>query len=153
MLQRLSSFDRDILVTILQRLSPSGRNILVTKMYVQITKTKRKLFNTKHNIINRHPVILKYLDSPFISQYNTLTLQCRGKKMMIHDCTLLREKCPNMKFFLVRIWTLFTQWQFYKIIESNSEHSFWPWIISYFHYLLLFHRSRRKKNKLHSHRY
>ena len=55
MLQRLSSFDRDILVTILQRLSPSGRNILVTKMYVQITKTKRKLFNTKHNIINRQP--------------------------------------------------------------------------------------------------
>ena len=77
MLQRLSSFDRDILVTILQRLSPSGRNILVTKMYVQITKTKRKLFNTKHNIINRQPVILKYLDSPFIPQYNTLTLQCR----------------------------------------------------------------------------
>ena len=109
MLQRLSSFDRDILVTILQRLSPSGRNILVTKMYVQITKTKRKLFNTKHNIINRHPVILKYLDSPFIPQYNTLTLQCRGKKMMIHDCTLLHEKCPNTKFFLVRIGTLFTQ--------------------------------------------
>ena len=109
MLQRLSSFDRDILVTILQRLSPSGRNILVTKMYVQITKTKRKLFNTKHNIINRHPVILKYLDSPFIPQYNTLTLQCRGKKMMIHDCTLLREKCTNTKFFLVRIWILFTQ--------------------------------------------
>ena len=109
MLQRLSSFDRDILVTILQRLSPSGRNILVTKMYVQITKTKRKLFNAKHNIINRHPVILKYLDSPFIPQYNTLTLQCRGKKMMIHDCTLLREKCPNTKFFLVRIWIHFTQ--------------------------------------------
>lgn len=74
MLQRLSSFDRDILVTILQRLSPSGRNILVTKMYVQITKTKRKLFNTKHKILNGLLAILGYLDFPIAPQYNTWTL-------------------------------------------------------------------------------
>ena len=59
-------------------LSPSERNILVRKMYVQITKTEGKLFNTKHKITSWLLVILGDFDFSIISQHNTLTLQYRA---------------------------------------------------------------------------
>ena len=51
---------------------------MYVQMYVQIPKTKRKLFNTKHKITNGQLVILGDLDYPLIPQYNTLTLQDGG---------------------------------------------------------------------------
>ena len=47
-------------------------------MYVQITKTEGKLFNTKHKITSGLLVIWGDFDFPIISRYNTLTLQYRA---------------------------------------------------------------------------
>ena len=46
-------------------------------------------------------------------------VKIKYKAWQMHDGTL-REKCPNTELFLVRIWTLFTQW--YSGTETSSDH-------------------------------
>ena len=48
------------------------QNVLVMRMYVQSTKTKRKLFSAKHKITYRQLVILWDLDFPIVPQYSAL---------------------------------------------------------------------------------
>ena len=45
-----------------------------------------------------------------------------AKNVVIIECYTLREKCPNTELFLVRIWTLFTQWYLLvQIIFINKK--------------------------------